>query len=494
MKKLLLLPLFVLIPLLANAQEKFFHDLKGMEDSEGVTQLFYRVYEEFDLGTANCGIDRRNDILHLNTATMMDSTFYPSFHQTVTCSPYELSKQNTPDFLFMDGNMDKWVKIDAVQDAYLLGSSNAYTYNGSFFDGYARSLGLGKNDTLQFVMMNLEYKNSASIVLHNDSLPSIQYPYDVPVKVASNNEGICTEVGTGCYFGATDSVIYHDFNFIAIDGRDSSKVFYQRNDSLFYSDYRADSLHFLNADHKWSTVNSFRFSAQQNSILAVLDSSSYNSGPHAYKLMLSQDDGANWFPPTNEAGLSTDAEYPFADSTKIFAEFSSLDGSSFYAAGGNTLYEWSQVDEKLHTVHEFENKITGLYVSGIDEQGIGTTYILTKNELFAFSNGTMTSIKKLPVSNELEPSSQPNQITLFQNYPNPFNPSTIISYQLPVSGLVKLDVFDMLGRKVATLIDGRTPAGLHEVTFNAQGLSSGMYFYRLKANGITETKRLTIIK
>lgn len=83
---------------------------------------------------------------------------------------------------------------------------------------------------------------------------------------------------------------------------------------------------------------------------------------------------------------------------------------------------------------------------------------------------------------------------LHQNYPNPFNPSTVISYHLPMSGKVNLKVFDMLGREVAELVNDVQVSGLHEVTFDATSLSSGMYFYRIEAGNFTATNRMTLIK
>lgn len=88
----------------------------------------------------------------------------------------------------------------------------------------------------------------------------------------------------------------------------------------------------------------------------------------------------------------------------------------------------------------------------------------------------------------------PDFFALDQNYPNPFNPATVISYQLPVSSEVSLKVFDVLGREVATLIDGRVEAGYHQITFNARNLASGMYIYQLKAGSTVLTKKFTLIK
>ncbi|TVR13087.1 MAG: T9SS C-terminal target domain-containing protein [Balneolaceae bacterium] len=88
----------------------------------------------------------------------------------------------------------------------------------------------------------------------------------------------------------------------------------------------------------------------------------------------------------------------------------------------------------------------------------------------------------------------PTQITLSQNYPNPFNPSTVISFELPESNTVTLEVFDMVGRQVATLVSGSLQAGTHQVTFDAAGLSSGVYLYRLTAGSTVLSRRLTVLK
>ncbi len=94
-----------------------------------------------------------------------------------------------------------------------------------------------------------------------------------------------------------------------------------------------------------------------------------------------------------------------------------------------------------------------------------------------------------------EPGSQlPKEFGLSQNFPNPFNPSTVIGFQLPVDSRVDLQVYDMLGRQVATLASGQMNAGRHSVTFNAENLASGMYIYRLVAGNTVLTKKLTLIK
>lgn len=103
--------------------------------------------------------------------------------------------------------------------------------------------------------------------------------------------------------------------------------------------------------------------------------------------------------------------------------------------------------------------------------------------------------KRVPISTSNEVKAElPNQFKLNQNYPNPFNPSTVISYQVPVSSEVNLKVFDMLGREVATLVNSRQSAGEYKVNFDASAFSSGMYIYRLSAGEFMQTRKMILIK
>jgi len=112
--------------------------------------------------------------------------------------------------------------------------------------------------------------------------------------------------------------------------------------------------------------------------------------------------------------------------------------------------------------------------------------ILQKN-IIIIKTGALTSVQQIddviPVSHSLH-----------QNYPNPFNPATEIRFSVPERSRVGLGVYNMLGQRVSMLVDETLEAGNYTVRFDASGLSSGMYFYRLEAGGFTEERKMLLLK
>lgn len=88
----------------------------------------------------------------------------------------------------------------------------------------------------------------------------------------------------------------------------------------------------------------------------------------------------------------------------------------------------------------------------------------------------------------------PKEFALGQNYPNPFNPATTISFALPSPARVKITVFDLLGAKVADLVDADYEAGYHNIRFDAQKNASGIYFYQISAGRFTAVKKMMVLK
>ncbi len=111
----------------------------------------------------------------------------------------------------------------------------------------------------------------------------------------------------------------------------------------------------------------------------------------------------------------------------------------------------------------------------------GGVYVFNEDGITAVNTRSLTA-------------SLPHGYSLSQNFPNPFNPTTSISYDVSRPSYVRIDVYDVLGRQVNTLVDETKVPGSYHVTFDATNLPSGVYYYRLQAGAFTETKKLMIIK
>ena len=141
-----------------------------------------------------------------------------------------------------------------------------------------------------------------------------------------------------------------------------------------------------------------------------------------------------------------------------------------------------------------------LDAAGVDEGGQATmewtvVAAATEGHAFRYADETRTvTLERGMVTSSEEMAEVPEEVGLDQNYPNPFNPVTTIGYQLPSDTHVELTVYNTLGQQVKTLVDERIQAGTHEVSFDASELSSGVYIYRLQADGEVITNQMTLVK
>jgi hypothetical protein len=120
--------------------------------------------------------------------------------------------------------------------------------------------------------------------------------------------------------------------------------------------------------------------------------------------------------------------------------------------------------------------------------GPGEMHIYTTKKLPAPEQDLITGIKGKNSSTLV------SSYDLKQNYPNPFNPGTVIKYQTPKAGLVKIKVYDILGREIAVLVNNEKPAGEYSVTFDGGRFSSGVYFYTIQAGNYSTTKKMILLK
>ena len=144
--------------------------------------------------------------------------------------------------------------------------------------------------------------------------------------------------------------------------------------------------------------------------------------------------------------------------------------------------------QRIEVANFVRQKITGiaaftnLFNQGIVEPAAGPIVSTVSRSVWPQTVDISEPIK-LPISFNLE-----------QNYPNPFNPTTTISYSIPVTSFITLKVYDILGREVTTLINEEKPAGTYNLNFNASNLTSGVYFYKMKAGEYASTKRMVLIR
>jgi len=183
------------------------------------------------------------------------------------------------------------------------------------------------------------------------------------------------------------------------------------------------------------------------------------------------DDGTSW------TEVSSGMSHPYVRclATAGPALFAGTSMGYVYVTTDNGSH-WSDVSTGLSSVQTSTLAATGTHLyAGSFSQGIWRRPIVEM---------ILSAHDPIPI---------PRAHRLFQNYPNPFNPSTSIRYGLPSRSQVTLTVFNTLGQEVAQLLNGEQDAGYHEVKFDASGMSSGVYFYKMHAGSFTETKKLLLV-
>jgi len=215
-------------------------------------------------------------------------------------------------------------------------------------------------------------------------------------------------------------------------------------------------------------------------------------------------------------------DFKSSDNDKIGIVFNYRDATNFY------MFTWQkegthraikrfvdgvQTNLAVDTLGYITNQWYNLSLSAVDGQIlvlvdsiqvfsiIDTTFMSGRAGLYCHGNQSSFwdnfKVENLDYISSILPDFYPanaRTYTLDQNYPNPFNPSTVISWHLAVSSHVNLAIFNVLGKKVATLVSEKQAEGNHHVEWDASGLASGVYFYKIQAGSFNQTKKLILIK
>jgi hypothetical protein len=206
-----------------------------------------------------------------------------------------------------------------------------------------------------------------------------------------------------------------------------------------------------------STINALAFSG--GNILA---------GTTGAGIFVSSNEGTMW----SQSALGTSQIWTFL-----------VYGSRVFAGGSNGVFispdnglTWNGISQGLDGYFVYSLVVSGEHIfAGVSGGGVWQRPL---SEVTSVSNNVLRTL--------------PASFVLSQNYPNPFNPSTTIAFQLPHRSHVSLSVFDLLGRQMELLIDNTLDGGKHEVTFNADGYPTGVYFYRLKAGEFVQTLKMIV--
>ena len=194
----------------------------------------------------------------------------------------------------------------------------------------------------------------------------------------------------------------------------------------------------------------------------------------------SSNDGADW------DGLNTAFPFP-TNPPEIRAISFDVGGRLFASTWGQGV--WTSADWQASALSTFALKSSNVFDMAVSN---GTVFLLTESGesvSFRYEIGSASSVGTEDALTEL-----PSEFSLNQNYPNPFNPTTSIQFNLPASQNVNLSVFDLLGRRVATLVNGQLASGQHSVTFQASSLPSGMYLYRLSTPTGSISQKMILLK
>lgn len=155
-------------------------------------------------------------------------------------------------------------------------------------------------------------------------------------------------------------------------------------------------------------------------------------------------------------------------------------------------------DQTISTTENYsaDNSITAgpnFTITSSGDVTLNAPLVILKPHLFVITGGKLQIVSQ-PNAIKIDNQFLPDEFVVYQNFPNPFNPSTKIKFFLPKSEMVKIEVCNTIGQKTETLLNKPMPAGYHEIEFNGQNLSSGIYHYRIQAGEWQDVKKMILLK
>jgi hypothetical protein len=188
--------------------------------------------------------------------------------------------------------------------------------------------------------------------------------------------------------------------------------------------------------------------------------------------------------------VAPDAPFTASISGNVTLNNKPIDNAVVYAMRDDSYYGYAVTNSRGE--YEIKGLPLGDYILVVHRIGASSATRSLSLTTIGTTNNVCFNIEEAPLFNLNN--SVPREYKLSQNYPNPFNPSTKIDYSIPVSGMVKVTVFNSLGQAVKVLVNEVRDAGSYSLIFDGSNLSSGIYYYRIDAGSFVDTKKMILVK
>ncbi len=442
--KIILLFLSIIIFSVSYSQTKNYtiSELKGMEDQQGNTNLFYRLY---NYSGNNVDFTESNSVYRFNLYSKLDTLF-------------------------------------------ILAS---YTHNQNMdFGSYVNGFKLWNNDPAKYIYYgSIPGTETFGFIKRFDVFPNIHgvswYSDGLDVEISKQNDSLLyasipqlvksTDGGRNWYLADSTNNYY----LVSLNPFDD-KIIYAIDRNGYLTISKDSAKNFEVVDTAKSFVNQIATSF-------FFDSDSV----HIYRISYAY--GNPYFSVSDNNGEANSWTKKYSSTNNIYISIDDSVSGTLYLADGNKILMSTDYGNTFNDYKTLDSTIVGIYKKPSSD----LLYAATKYDIFEINSSSIKSIKHLITSIDDNGDKVPNEFSLFQNYPNPFNPSTTIKYQIPKAGLVKLKVYDALGREVARLVNEVQSPGNYSVQFGNNsniGLTSGVYFYKLTEGNYILTRKMILMK
>jgi len=430
--------------------DTIFTQLRGIEDSLGNTNLYYRKH--YEIVDSFYG-EWDNSVYHYNLSNNVDSLFL--WDHNVDYIGYS-GGEYIADYEFWDNNPYRFI------------------YGGAHVANFDTSPFLSRFDRVDilpwhYTLLGPEVEN-VEISFQNDSLI-----YAVIFDYLLKSED-------GGFSWSYDSLAANHYTLIKLNPFDDQTLFghggYPLTTGLYKSMDGGINYQLVDSSQTWYSYQSKIFFDSDSLHLYAVN---YDYPP-GYNLLVSSDAGESW-------------NILYTDTAVLNLAIDNQLSGLLYLSIGSQVKVSSDYGASFSDFATLNRPVIGMY----KKPGIDLLYAATEKDIYEIFPGSITSIKSLPVA--IEPGTQPvpEGFVLYQNYPNPFNSSTTIEFYLTQTAEIEVAIYNLLGQKVRTLLQGRKQAGLYRLQWDGldemgREVASGVYICRMQSRDFVQSRKMLFLK